>query len=54
MGVYLHLQKGSVGVKVGVEGRYNNRWSVWGNVATQMGKDNYRNYRGTLGAKYDF
>ena len=41
-------------LKVGIEGKYNNRWSVWGNVATQMGKDSYRNYRGTVGAKYDF
>ncbi|RKR65535.1 autotransporter family porin [Yokenella regensburgei] len=41
-------------VRTGVEGRLNDRLSVWGNVGVQMGDKGYSDTQGMLGVKYSW
>lgn len=41
-------------LKLGVEGKINNRLQLWGNVAQQLGDSGYSDTVGMLGAKYTF
>lgn len=39
-------------LKIGIEGDLSKDWSMWGNVGYQMGKQKYKGYKATIGAKY--
>ncbi|WP_235501713.1 autotransporter outer membrane beta-barrel domain-containing protein [Trabulsiella odontotermitis] len=41
-------------IRTGVEGKLNDRLSVWGNVGVQMGDKGYSNTQGMLGVKYSW
>ncbi|MBJ8745080.1 autotransporter outer membrane beta-barrel domain-containing protein [Citrobacter farmeri] len=41
-------------IRTGVEGKVNNRLSVWGNVGVQMGDKGYSDTQGMLGIKYSW
>ncbi|MBJ9863682.1 MULTISPECIES: autotransporter outer membrane beta-barrel domain-containing protein [Citrobacter] len=41
-------------VRTGVEGKLNNRLSVWGNVGVQLGDKGYSDTQGMLGVKYSW
>lgn len=41
-------------VRTGVEGKLNNRLSVWGNVSVQLGDKGYSDTQGMLGVKYSW
>ncbi|KAF1068505.1 MAG: Outer membrane protein IcsA autotransporter [Pseudomonas citronellolis] len=41
-------------VKLGIEGQVTQRVSLWGNLAQQMGSNNYRDTGATLGVKVEF
>ncbi|KNC93443.1 hypothetical protein GM31_19095 [Trabulsiella odontotermitis] len=41
-------------VRTGVEGKLNDRLSVWGSVGVQMGDKGYSNTQGMLGVKYSW
>ncbi|KNC89219.1 hypothetical protein GM30_08970 [Trabulsiella odontotermitis] len=41
-------------VRTGVEGKLNDRLSVWGNVGVQMGDKGYSDTQGMLGVKYSW
>ncbi|EDQ7941400.1 autotransporter outer membrane beta-barrel domain-containing protein [Salmonella enterica] len=41
-------------VRTGVEGKLNDRLSVWGNVGVQMGDNGYSDTQGMLGVKYSW
>lgn len=41
-------------VKMGVEGKINNNFNLWGNVAQQVGSEGYSDTQATLGIKYLF
>ena len=41
-------------VRTGVEGKLNDRLSVWGSVGVQMGDKGYSDTQGMLGVKYNW
>lgn len=41
-------------LKLGVEGKINNKLNMWGNVAQQVGSNEYRDTAVILGVKYNF
>ncbi|HHG9496587.1 TPA: autotransporter outer membrane beta-barrel domain-containing protein [Citrobacter farmeri] len=41
-------------IRTGVEGKLNDRLSVWGNIGVQMGDNGYSDAQGMLGVKYNW